>query len=99
MIVSQFESTLDAYSEERAILVKSLAFFAKLLGHTTGYAFDKDAPQDTSFTVFIDLPTGQVSFHIREKWVQPYFEDMLPYPSKWDNHTREERNKRLANLH
>ncbi len=97
MIVSQFESTLDAYSEERAILIKALVALAQP-AYEVGYAFDKDAPQDTSFTVFIDLPTGQVSFHIREKWVQPYFEDLEPYPHKWDNHTREERNQRLARL-
>lgn len=96
MIVSQFESTLEAYSEERAILIKAFSVLAERLGYTVGYAFDKDVPPDTSFTVFIDLPAGQVSFHIRRQWVEPYFDNLQPYSSTWDGHTREERNARLA---
>lgn len=97
MIVSQFESTLDAYSEERAILVKALVSLAKPTCEV-GYLRDKEVSIDTSFVVFINFPTGQVSFHIKEKWVEKYFYDLDLFPYEWDKHTREERNERLVNL-
>lgn len=45
--------------------------------------------------VYIDLPTGQVSWHYHDREAQ-LFADLPAYTKPWDGHTTEEKYRRLA---
>lgn len=45
--------------------------------------------------VFIDLPSGQISYHYHDSQA-PLFADLPPYTKKWDGHDKETVHKRLA---
>lgn len=47
--------------------------------------------------VYIDLPTGQVSWHYHDDHVH-MFDGLLPYPGEWDGHSTAEKYHRLAAL-
>ena len=53
--------------------------------------------EDWHGCVYIDLPTGQASWHFHDS--QAYlFEGLPPYTKPWDRHTTEEKYRRLAAL-
>lgn len=53
--------------------------------------------EDWHGCVYIDLPTGQVSWHFHDS--QAYlFADLPPYAGKWDGHDTPEKYRRLAAL-
>ena len=56
--------------------------FASAAGYQVGIKFDPKEPAWP--VVYIDLPTGQVSWHITE------------YPGEWDGHSTEEKYARIA---
>jgi len=45
--------------------------------------------------VYIDLPTGQASWHFQGDQAR-YFDDLPHYEASWDGHTTEEKYERLA---
>lgn len=45
--------------------------------------------------VYIDLPTGQVSYHFHDREA-PLFEGLPPYQGKWDGHTKDIVHERWA---
>ena len=47
--------------------------------------------------VYIDLPTGQVSWHFHDSHAY-LFEGLPPYTKPWDGHTTEEKYERLAKI-
>lgn len=47
--------------------------------------------------VYIQLPTGQVSWHYHDR-ERPLFAHLPPYWGKYDGHTTEEKYRRLAQL-
>jgi len=47
--------------------------------------------------VYIDLPTGQVSWHIHDREMEQ-FAHLPPYEGEWDGHDTPEKYRRLANL-
>lgn len=47
--------------------------------------------------VYIDLPTGQVSWHFHDRDAD-LFSHLGPYLGSWDGHTTEEKYERLAAL-
>lgn len=47
--------------------------------------------------VYIDLPTGQVSWHYHDSQAH-LFADLPPYAGKWDGHDTPEKYRRLAAL-
>lgn len=47
--------------------------------------------------VFIDLPTGQVSWHFHDREAH-FFVGLPPYEKPWDGHTTPEKYERLAAL-
>lgn len=92
----------NAY-RERNRCVAGLVFMAKQLGWTYGMAMHDPADEkweaDWRHIVFIDLPTGQVSWHLHDSEVWTLFPDPLPlYDPPWDGHTTEEKYRRLAAL-
>lgn len=47
--------------------------------------------------VYIDLPTGQISYHYHDSHAQ-LFEDLPPYAGEWDGHNKKTVHERLAAL-
>lgn len=53
--------------------------------------------EDWHGCVYIDLPTGQVSWHFHDSHAH-LFAGLPPYAGSWDGHTTEEKYERLAKL-
>lgn len=71
----------DADYDTRYTLVLQAVFLARVLGYQTGFRID---PDNTDWPVaFIELPTGQVSWH------------MPQHPMTWDGHSTEEKYDRI----
>ena len=47
--------------------------------------------------VYIDLPTGQVSWHIHDREIKQ-FSHLGPYKGEWDGHSTHEKYRRLDEL-
>ena len=47
--------------------------------------------------VYLDLPTGQVSWHLLSSQL-PWFSHLKPYEGEWDGHDKRERYRRLQAL-
>lgn len=71
----------DANYERRYGMVLRAVAKAHSLGLKAGFRFD---PKEPDWPVaFIELPTGQVSWHLP------------PHPIEWDRHTTEEKYERI----
>lgn len=87
-------SDLASVYTERNKCTAGLAFAANAAGWRVGLAAPHDAEPGWSTAVFIDLPTGQASWHIPD--AELHFFDGLPsYPNKWDGHSTEEKYARV----
>lgn len=83
-------STLKDVYFDRNQAVQALARLAQKAGYVVGLRTDPDEPQWPVLT--IDLPTGQVGWHLPRaevvgKWPK--------YEKEWDGHTVEEKRERL----
>jgi hypothetical protein len=67
--------------ETRYTLILQAVFLARLVGLQTGFRIDLDNSEWP--VAFIELPTGQVSWH------------MPQHPVVWDGHTAEEKYERI----
>ena len=86
--IKKTESTpCEAYLD-RNLAVQALAKMAEKCGYMVGIKDDPEWP-----TLYIDLPTGQVSWHIPRNEVACSFP---PYGGEWDGHDVEEKRKRLS---
>lgn len=84
-------STLDEVYSERNTCVALIASMAEGLDLPIGIRPDEDDPG--WYILFIDLPTGQVSWHFQES-EKPLF----PYPlytKAWDGHSNEQKYERV----
>jgi hypothetical protein len=64
---------------------------AHQLGYPAGFAYDHSVSDDPELegrriVAYIELPTGQVSWHMPE------------YATPWDGHTTEQKNARIVNF-
>ena len=85
-----------AYSERNKLVAALSKFFpASLERHPDD---DKDWENDWRWIVFINLPTGQVSWHLHDSELQQF--EHLPriVGRKWDGHTTDEKYARLKAL-
>ena len=87
---TQSNSREDAYFD-RNQAVMALAKLAMQLGYTVGTCEDPNEPGYD--LLMIDLPTGQVSWHLpendlRDKWPS--------YKKPWDGHLLQEKRERIA---
>jgi len=84
-----------AYTE-RNLCVALIAQYAMWFGHTVGIRqHEGDEWEDEWRNVlFIDLPTGQVSWHLHESDLVN-FPGLPPYTKEWDGHTTEEKYERV----
>jgi hypothetical protein len=91
-------ATKNAVYTERDKCVALIAAMAKALGYVVGRG--EHPADDTTWDVewrnivYIDLPTGQVSFHIHDREL-PWFEGLASYGASWDGHTTEEKYARV----
>jgi len=82
---------------ERARCLSGMARFAQEMGMPCGMGRHPDEEpwdEDWRFIVFIDLPTGQVSWHIHDSELH-LFHFLPAYEGKWDGHTTREKYDRL----
>ncbi len=84
----KYESTSDEAYLDRNLAVQVLAALARQLGYQTGIR----NREDEWSILYIDLPTGQVSWHIPKDEIAAYFPD---YPGEWDGHDLREKRDRL----
>ena len=89
---NQSSGEKEAYYDrnQAAMLAAKLA---TLWGIKVGWRMD---PEEPGWPVlFIELPTGQVSWHIPEAEAVNL---MLPYQQEWDGHTTEEKRERIGDF-
>lgn len=84
---------------ERNKVVAALAVMARRAGWKCGIGthLGETWEPDWRTTILIDLPTGQVSWHVHDSEVQ-WFAFLGPYDGKWDGHSTVAKYERLANL-
>lgn len=83
----------DAYLERNQVVAALAKCFPSGIART---AIDGWS-EDWHGCVYIDLPTGQASWHYHDSHAH-LFAWMQPYAGKWDGHTTEEKYRRLAAL-
>lgn len=93
-VVADLKSEKDNAYWERNLLVAALSkLFPAFVGRT-------DIPgwnPEWHGCVYIELPTGQVSWHFHDE--QAYlFDHLSPFTGTWDGHDTEEKYQRLENL-
>lgn len=71
----------DANHDRRYGMILRAVAKAHTLGLQAGFRFDPKEPEWP--VAFIELPTGQVSWHI------------APHPVAWDGHTTEQKHQRI----
>ena len=90
---------IDAVYLERNQVVAGLAALAVKLGYPAGIAQTSIEGWDEAWNgcVYIDLPTGQISWHYHES--QSNLFDFLPkYVGSWDGHDTPEKYRRVLAL-
>ena len=84
-------STLDDAYFDRNQAVQALAKMALRLGMKAGLRRDPESPGWP--VLMIDLPTGQVGYHLPEKEV---IGEWPEYEKDWDGHSLAEKRNRVA---
>ena len=88
----------NAYAE-RNKCVALLAALSQAVGYKVGIKNHQgdDWEDDWRNVLFIDLPTGQVSWHLHKSEI-PLFSMIGPYNGEYDGHTTEEKYARVQQL-
>ncbi len=86
--------TIEDVYIERDKLLSLVAILAKEQGYNVGIGIDENMPDIWKHVVYIDLPTGQLSWHILLEEL-PWFENISDYDKEWDGHNSQEKYKRL----
>lgn len=96
-----WKEKLDAVYKERNACVGTLAHLAARLGYTVrmGTHYPCRAHPDWHDVVFVELPTGQVSWHLKRGEKEELHLSRFPYVSGlgggWDGHTTEKKYARM----
>ena len=77
---ADWEAARDDYDRRYDLIIDAI-FLSRLVGYKVGFRFDPSNPDWP--VVVIELPTGQVSWHMPE------------HPNIWDGHTTEEKFERI----
>ena len=86
--------TLEEAYYDRNQLAMLAAKLARLIGYETGWHVDDDEPEWP--VLYIELPTGQVSWHIPMAEVLDQTVIMHNHVRPWDGHTLEEKRHRIV---
>jgi hypothetical protein len=87
-VADNFQSEPDEAYVDRNLGVQVLA----LLAMRQGYRIGIRNREDDWPILYVDLPTGQVSWHIPKDEIVAFFPD---YPGEWDSHDLKEKRDRL----
>lgn len=92
----EFKEKLDAVYAERNQCVAALAFMAVKAGIKAGIGRDASESCEDEWrnVVYIDLPTGQVSWHFHESEMKLLY-GLPDYETEYDGHSTEEKYERL----
>ena len=97
-VADEAKEKLDDVYAERDMCVSLIARMGIALGLNVGIGQHprEDMDWDPAWRniVFVDLPAGQVSWHIRESEV-PWFAGVTGYTGFWDTHTTSEKYRRV----
>lgn len=91
-VVTQSSTLQDAYFD-RNQAAQVLARLAQGVGYEVGIGIDPDEPEWP--VLFVDLPDGQVSWHLPEGEIIGHWRS---YSGKWDGSGLEEKRQRLAHF-
>lgn len=89
---TQSNSKEDAYLD-RNLAVLALAKLARMQGYTMGIQHDPKTPDWP--ILYIDLPTGQVSYHLPKDLIEGEWDE---YVDGWDGHDLEEKRRRISDF-
>jgi hypothetical protein len=97
--LDDMEKAKDAAYSERDKCLVLMALMAQRLGLRVGIGLHVDKPGEDwdpewRNILFIDLPAGQVSWHIHESEAH-WFYFVGTYDGAWDGHTTDEKYKRV----
>jgi hypothetical protein len=97
--MSGADTMTDAVYAERNKVVAALAALAVKLGYRAGVARTAIGGWDPEWhgCVYIDLPTGQVSWHYNDRDAG-LFAFLPPYAGTWDGHETAEKYRRVVAL-
>lgn len=91
-------ATDQAYGERNRLVVL-LAQMGRIMGYRAGRYWDGSQEPGWNNVVAIDLPTGQVSWHIGAADCGDSGIAMLPnYDGKWDGHTTKQKWDRVDQM-
>lgn len=85
--------TLDEIYTERNLLAQLVAALAQSLHMPVGQGIDPAQPAWP--LIYVDLPTGQLSWHIPQ---HELVVELVRYPAAWDGHSPEERQQRILSF-
>lgn len=98
--ISELTQQKDGAYQERNRVLALLGRMAVALGWKAGIgehpASDVEWEKDWRTILFIELPTGQASWHFHDSDVH-LLQGLPPYGGTWDGHTTEEKYGRVAN--
>ena len=80
----QMHAARDLAYNERHMILSLCARMAQALGWNAGIGTDPMADREWRHVVYIDLPAGQISFHIPIEEVKIFW-FLKPYRGKWVN--------------
>lgn len=95
-LITDLVEQKDSVYAERNKCVALIARMALALGLEAGLKEHEGENWDDDWRniVFIDLPSGQVSWHIHDSEL-PLFWFLSEYKGEWDGHTTEEKYRRV----
>jgi hypothetical protein len=97
--IDRLKAQRDAAYTERNKLVVLLAHLYRFKGRSAGRSMDSAETVGWQNVVLIDLPTGQVSWHIGDHDLKASGALDLPFfGAEWDGHTNEQKWKRIEEL-
>jgi len=97
--MSVSKEMLDSVYSERNKLVALVARLSEMLGYKVGIKehIGEEYEDDWRNVLFIDLPTGQVSWHLHKSELTNFL-GVQPYDGEWDKHSTEEKYSRVIEM-
>jgi hypothetical protein len=90
------EQKNTVYSERNAV-VAAFARLCRAIGVPVGLKEDEHGEPGFRMVCYIDLPSGQVSWHIHDEDLH-FFEGIPPYRKEWNGHQTGEKYEQLCHL-
>lgn len=96
MTPDEMERVERLYAERNACVV-AIVRLARNAGHRAGLRVDLEQPEWP--VVSVELPTGQVSWHLPASLIADELPELEPHAQSWDGHDSAEKYRRLLAYH